>query len=140
MVLRLDADNARIDPAVFLRLRVGQTVNAKLLPVLHSTSFSGISFVARSTKFGPLQCIGITCSRWNFYLAEIAVRSRYQVKAADKCVSPFDDADSRAHFRVLIIPAYPQELMTNSPRSLSRKQVACSCQCWSGCGLPAPPR
>jgi hypothetical protein len=66
----------------------------KLLPVPHSTSFSGISLLARSTKFCPLQRIGITCSRSNFYLAEIVVRSRYQVKAADKRVSPFDDANS----------------------------------------------
>jgi hypothetical protein len=71
-----------------------RAVNVKLLPAPHSTSFSGISLLARSTKFCPLQRIGLTCSRWNFYLAEIIVRSRCQVKAADKRVIPVDDAES----------------------------------------------
>jgi hypothetical protein len=42
------------------KLPEAQAVKVKLLPVPHSTSFSGISFAARSTKFCPLQCIGIT--------------------------------------------------------------------------------
>ncbi len=46
-------------------------VKVKLLPVPQSTSFSGISRLARSMKFCPLQCIGITCSRSNFLSSAI---------------------------------------------------------------------
>ena len=49
-------------------------VNVKLLPVAQSTSFSGISCLARSTKFCPLQCIGSTCSRSNFLSSAITLR------------------------------------------------------------------
>lgn len=46
-----------VDPAY---PATAQAVNVKLLPVPQSTSFSGISLPARSMKFCPLQCIGIT--------------------------------------------------------------------------------
>ena len=49
-------------------------VKVKLLPVAHSTSFSGISCLASSTKFAPLQCIGSTCSSWNLFNSAITWR------------------------------------------------------------------
>ncbi len=49
-------------------------VKVKLLPVAHSTSFSGISCLARSMKFCPLQCIGNTCSISNFFSSAITCR------------------------------------------------------------------
>ncbi len=55
-------------------IREPQAVNVKLLPVAHSTSFSGISCFARSTKFWPLQCIGITCCISNFASSAITCR------------------------------------------------------------------
>jgi hypothetical protein len=49
----------------------GHAVNVKVLPVPQSTSFSGISRLARSMKFCPLQCMGMTCSRSNFFSSAI---------------------------------------------------------------------
>src|SRR5271166_3789108 len=53
---------------------ISHAVKVKLLPVAHSTSFSGISCLASSTKFTPLQCIGSTCSRSNFLNSAITWR------------------------------------------------------------------
>ena len=54
--------------------RRDQAVNVKRLPVVQSTSFSGISCFARSTKFCPLQCIGSTCPRSNFFSSAMTCR------------------------------------------------------------------
>jgi hypothetical protein len=61
----------------------------KRLPVVQSTSFSGISCLARSTKFWPLQCIGRTVLELEFlqlghHLAQIIVGRRSQVETADR--------------------------------------------------------
>ena len=50
-----------------------QALKLKLLPVPQRTSFSGITFRARSTKFWPLQCIGMTCSMSNLFSPAITV-------------------------------------------------------------------
>ena len=68
-----------------------------MLPVPQSTSFSGISRLARSMKFCPLQCIGMTCSRSNFFssaipLPDIQARG-HQVKSADQGVDFLDACD-----------------------------------------------
>jgi hypothetical protein len=52
---------------------LGYAVNVKVLPVPQSTSFSGISRLAKSMKFCPLQCMGITCSRSNFFSSAITL-------------------------------------------------------------------
>jgi hypothetical protein len=52
----------------------GYATNWKLLPVVQSTSFSGISCFARSMKFVPLQCMGNTCSRSNLFNSAITWR------------------------------------------------------------------
>src|SRR5262249_29630646 len=54
--------------------RASQPVNVYRLPVVHNTSFSGISCLARSEKFWPLQCMGRTWAKSNFFNSAITWR------------------------------------------------------------------
>ena|SRR5215469_12012588 len=49
-------------------------VNVERLPLVHSTSFSGISCSTRSMKFWPLQCAGRMRARSNIFSAALTWR------------------------------------------------------------------
>ena len=70
----IQGESAELAMTKALSAAGSQAVKVNLLPVAHSTSFSGISFFASSMKFVPLQCIGSTCSRSNFLSSAITCR------------------------------------------------------------------
>ena len=63
------------------------------------------------------------------YPAQIIVGRRSQVEAADQRVDLVDAADLLGALQRVDDAAVPAWVITTSPRSPSRKQVACSCQC-----------